>query len=76
MIVMDPPESPRKREFRALVRAILAEGRVPFPTELVTRMGWHGKPNMISGHYSGIRIYELERAGYVKDDDSGKWRKA
>lgn len=68
-----PHESRRKREFRVLVREILAEGRVPFPTELVERMGWRGQTNMISGHYSGIRIEELEAAGYVKNTRTGKW---
>lgn len=67
------PDTPQKAAFRALVREILAEGRVPFPTELSRRMGWGGAPNMISGHYSAIRIQELRRAGYRKSVASGKW---
>lgn len=71
---MEAVESSGKARFRALVLEILAEGRVPFPTELNERLGWTGQPNNISGSYSGIRIYELERAGYVKNS-SGKWYK-
>lgn len=65
--------APTRARFRALCREILAEGRVPFPTELSRRMGWRGQPNMISGHYSGIRIEELRAAGWRKDENAGKW---
>lgn len=58
--------------FRALVREIIAEGRVPFPTELSQRMGWNGALNRISGRYVRIRTEELEDAGYVKGSN-GKW---
>lgn len=65
-------ESPVKARFRALCREIIAEGRVPFPTELNRRMGWGGQTNAISGRYVKIRTWELEAAGFVKGDN-GKW---
>lgn len=66
------PESPMKAKFRAVVREILAEGRVPFPTELNVRMGWNGG-RAISGHYVPIRTQELLAHGYVRDEKRNKW---
>lgn len=62
----------REREFADLCLEILAEGRVPGPTELNRRMGFGGKSNMLGGNYSKIRRAVFRGAGL--EMEAGRYR--